>query len=47
MDVGGNGRLHGLFFGVMREKTGSVLPGAIAHGLADVLQRVPAFLTAA
>jgi hypothetical protein len=31
----------GLFFGVLREKTGSVLPGAIVHGLEDVLGRVP------
>ena len=36
----------GLFFGVMREKSGSVLPGAIAHGLSGVLQRVPAYLAA-
>ncbi len=34
----------GLFFGCMREKTGSILPGAIAHGLEDVLQEIPGLL---
>ena len=34
----------GLFFGVMRERTGSILPGAIVHGLEDVLGRVPSLL---
>lgn len=31
----------GAFFAVMREKTGSVFPGAVAHGLSDVLTLVP------
>jgi membrane protease YdiL (CAAX protease family) len=35
----------GLFFGVLREKTGSVLPGAVVHGLDDVLGRVPSLLS--
>jgi len=30
----------GIFLGAMHEKTGSVLPGAIAHGLGDVLPLV-------
>jgi len=30
----------GLFFGVLREKTGSVLPGAVVHGLEDVFGRI-------
>jgi membrane protease YdiL (CAAX protease family) len=34
----------GLFFGVLREKRGSVVPGAIVHGLEDVLGRVPTLL---
>ena len=34
----------GMFYGVLREKTGSVLPGAILHGLEDVLGRIPTFL---
>jgi membrane protease YdiL (CAAX protease family) len=34
----------GLFLGIMRERTGSVLPCAIAHGISDVLQEVPRFL---
>jgi membrane protease YdiL (CAAX protease family) len=34
----------GIFFGCLREKTGSVLAGAIAHGLGDVLQETPALL---
>jgi membrane protease YdiL (CAAX protease family) len=34
----------GLFFGALRERTGSVLPGAVAHGLQDVLGSVPALL---
>lgn len=34
----------GLFLGIMREKTGSVLPGAVAHGLSDVLQEIPRLL---
>jgi membrane protease YdiL (CAAX protease family) len=34
----------GLFFGVLREKTGSILPGAIVHGLEDVLGSVPSLL---
>lgn len=34
----------GLFFGVLRERTGSVLPGAIVHGLDDVLAQIPSQL---
>jgi membrane protease YdiL (CAAX protease family) len=34
----------GLFFGCLREKTGSILPAAIIHGLADVLAEVPGLL---
>jgi len=34
----------GLFFGCLREKTGSVLPGAIVHGLQDVLAEIPGLL---
>jgi membrane protease YdiL (CAAX protease family) len=34
----------GLFFGCMRARTGSVLPGAIAHGLGDALQLIPTYL---
>jgi CAAX protease family protein len=30
----------GLFYGVLRARTGSVLPGAIAHGLGDVLAQI-------
>jgi membrane protease YdiL (CAAX protease family) len=31
----------GLFYGLIRARTGSILPGAIEHGLSDVLARVP------
>lgn len=34
----------GLFLGCLREGTGSVLPGAIIHGLDDVLAEVPGLL---
>lgn len=34
----------GLFFGLLREKTGSVLAGAIMHGLSDVLATIPALI---
>jgi membrane protease YdiL (CAAX protease family) len=34
----------GLFFGVLREKTGSILPGAIIHGLSDILAQIPSLL---
>jgi membrane protease YdiL (CAAX protease family) len=34
----------GVFFGCLREKTGSILPGAIVHGLDDVLAEVPVLL---
>lgn len=34
----------GLFFGVLREKAGSVLAGSIIHGLTDVLAEVPSLL---
>jgi UbiD family decarboxylase len=30
---------------VMRERTGSILPGAVTHGLEDVLASVPSLLT--
>jgi membrane protease YdiL (CAAX protease family) len=36
----------GSLFGVMREKTGSAVPGAVAHGLADVRGSVPQYLSA-
>jgi membrane protease YdiL (CAAX protease family) len=31
----------GMFYGLIRARTGSVLPGAIEHGLSDVLVRIP------
>jgi membrane protease YdiL (CAAX protease family) len=31
----------GLVYAVMREKTGSIFPGAIAHGISDVATRIP------
>lgn len=31
----------GLFHGVLRHHSGSILPGAIAHGLGDILARFP------
>jgi uncharacterized protein len=34
----------GLFFGLLREKTHSILAGGIIHGLSDVFARVPALL---
>jgi uncharacterized protein len=34
----------GLFFGLLRERTNSVLAGGIIHGLGDVFARVPALL---
>jgi membrane protease YdiL (CAAX protease family) len=34
----------GLFFGCLRERTGSVLPGAIIHGIEDVMAEVPGLL---
>jgi membrane protease YdiL (CAAX protease family) len=37
----------GLFFGLLREKTRSILAGSIIHGLGDVLGRVPALLPGA
>ncbi len=36
----------GLFLGVLRERTGSILPGAILHGLGDVFGSIPALLPA-
>jgi len=38
------GFCSGLFFGVLREGTGSVLAGCVVHGLEDVLGSVPALL---
>jgi membrane protease YdiL (CAAX protease family) len=35
---------HGLFFGLIRARTGSVLPGAIVHGLGDVLDQAATFI---
>jgi len=34
----------GLFYGCLREKTGSILAGGIAHGLGDVLAQTARFL---
>jgi len=34
----------GLFFGCVRAKTGSVLPGAIVHGTLDAFSRIPSLL---
>jgi len=34
----------GLFFGCVRAKTGSVLPGAIMHGMLDAFARIPYLL---
>jgi membrane protease YdiL (CAAX protease family) len=34
----------GLFLGVLRERTGSIFPGAIVHGLGDVFGSIPALL---
>jgi uncharacterized protein len=34
----------GLFFGVLRQRTGSILAGSVTHGLLDVLAQIPALL---
>lgn len=34
----------GLFYGFLREKTRSILPGAIIHGLSDVFAQIPSLL---
>jgi membrane protease YdiL (CAAX protease family) len=34
----------GLYYGMLRERTGSVLAGAVTHGTVDVLARIPALL---
>jgi membrane protease YdiL (CAAX protease family) len=34
----------GLFFGILRAKTGSIVAGGVIHGVTDVLARVPALL---
>jgi membrane protease YdiL (CAAX protease family) len=34
----------GLFFGLLRSRTGSILPGAILHGLQDSFARIPSIL---
>jgi membrane protease YdiL (CAAX protease family) len=34
----------GLFFGCLREKTGSIIAGGVQHGLFDVLARLPSLL---
>ncbi len=36
--------IAGFFLGIVRERTGSIFPGAIAHGLCDTLQQVPLLL---
>jgi membrane protease YdiL (CAAX protease family) len=36
----------GLFYGLVRARTGSILPGAIHHGLSDVLERLPTIIGA-
>lgn len=36
--------VSGLFYGFLREKTGSIVAGAVHHGLVDVLGRVPSLL---
>jgi membrane protease YdiL (CAAX protease family) len=41
----GTNFVTGLFFGCLREKTGSILPGAIIHGVQDVLAMIPALLS--
>jgi uncharacterized protein len=40
----GTNFFSGLFFGCLREKTGSILPGATIHGVEDVLAEVPGLL---
>jgi uncharacterized protein len=37
----------GLFYGCLREKTGSLLAGGVTHGLTDVLAGVPAMISSA
>jgi membrane protease YdiL (CAAX protease family) len=34
----------GLFFGLLRDKTGSIVAGGVAHGLLDVLAQIPRLL---
>jgi|SRR6266850_2045441 len=34
----------GLFYGCVREKTGSIVAGGVTHGLTDVLARVPSMI---
>jgi membrane protease YdiL (CAAX protease family) len=36
--------ITGLFYGVLREKTGSILAGSVHHGLVDVVAEVPSLL---
>lgn len=36
----------GVFLGFMRERTASILPGAVAHAVNDIVQQVPAFMLA-
>jgi membrane protease YdiL (CAAX protease family) len=43
----GTNFVTGLFFGCLRERTESILPGAIIHGLQDVLAEVPGLLAQA
>jgi uncharacterized protein len=40
----GTNFVSGLFFGCLREKTGSILPGAIIHGIEDVMAETPGLL---
>jgi membrane protease YdiL (CAAX protease family) len=36
--------VQGLLYGILRAKSGSVLPGAITHGLLDAFSRIPKLL---
>lgn len=36
--------VSGLFYGCLREKTGSILAGGVHHGLMDVMAEVPSLL---
>jgi membrane protease YdiL (CAAX protease family) len=37
--------VSGLFYGCLRQKTGSIVAGGVHHGLADVMASVPALLS--
>ena len=34
----------GVYYGILRERTGSVFAGAVAHGIVDVVARLPGLL---